>query len=715
MINRKKTSLILLSGVLASGGLWTLTSCGVEEKGIYEASNEMAAFRALSFMADTLKDDNNNPYTHFKMLSGNATVADQAGNGTLYMAYQFSSEGSMFTNYQSFAITNYGILADGQDVTEVVSNPATVEETLCENVDASMSTYINVSLVNAVYEEYLETGAVHIRRDQDSMLAYTFNEEKLEAYVYAGEDLNKSRATIEIPSTISYKNKNYRVVGIAKEGFYNCRTLVSITIPSSVVTIGDFAFGGCLSLKEVRFASDSTLQTIPYGAFYGCNSLETIAFPSSVQHIGDWAFGEARTLREVQLATKGQLQSIGMYAFYSCTALTTLEISQVKEISEYAFANCSALRYVTSSTALESIGRYAFHNCASLKYFYLPSSVAKIKSDAFTGCSQLILVSESDETASNVLAWSINWNVNHAYVYWGVEKTAIVFQDDAYYLIENQKAKLICYLGTQSQLEIAATIEKETVRYPVTAIGYAAFKNATTLTAITFDSLSTLEKIETSAFENCRALQELRLPSSLRTIGNHAFASCSALKAIMLFCDIQDMGADVFRGCNSLIVYCSGNDALLDWDSTWNAADRPVYWNCIEEKTFLETTYNDQVFMRFVTINDQYAVLTQYVAKERNVKIPTEVEIASVTYPVTAIGSYAFYGNSSLYTVVIPDTITTIDAQAFSECTFLYVFCEVAEPLEGWDSDWVSSRIRVYYEGKWKYDDKGVPVPTSLS
>lgn len=712
MFNRKKTSLTLLTGVLASSGLFALTSCGTEEKGIYEASNEMAAFRALTYMADTLKDDDGNAYENFKMLSGNATVVDLAGDGVLNMAYQYSSEGSIFTNYESFTITNYGILADGQDASEVISSPVTVDAETCKDVESSLSTYINVSLVNAVYEEYLETGAVHIRRDQDSMLAYTYDEEKLEAYVSAGEDLNKSRATVEIPSTISYKNKNYRVVGIAKDGFYNCRTLVSISIPSSITSIGDFAFGGCLSLKEVHFASDSALASIPYGAFYGCNSLETITLPSSIKNIGDWAFGEARALQEVVMSKKGQLQTIGTYAFYSCSSLETLDISNVKQISEYAFASCASLRYVSSSDALENIGRYAFYNCESLKFCYLPSTVASIRSDAFTGCTQLIIVSESAENATNVTSWSKSWNVNEAYVYWGVAKTALVLEQGAYYLLENQKAKLICYLGTETEVHVTSEIIKDTVSYPVTAIGYSAFKNAAKLTKVTFDTSSKLETIETSAFEGCRALQELCLPDTLVRIEDKAFYSCSGLKSLMIFSSVIHMGADLFHGCNGLVIYSSLSEASLEWDETWNAASRPVYWNCSAD-TFVETISNEQVTMRFVIV-DQQAILTQYVARERNVKIPSEVEIGSVTYPVTSIGSYAFYNNSSLYTVVIPSSITHISANAFSECLFLNIFCEVSEPLEGWEEEWVSSRIRVYYDGKWKYDEKGVPVPTSL-
>ena len=70
-------------------------------------------------------------------------------------------------------------------------------------------------------------------------------------------------------------------------GFCNS-DIVSVIIPDGVVTIGDNAFDGCESLKEITIP-DSVVRIGSY-AFYGCDSLKEIAIPDSVTEIGEYAF-----------------------------------------------------------------------------------------------------------------------------------------------------------------------------------------------------------------------------------------------------------------------------------------------------------------------------------------------------------------------------------------------------------------------------------------
>lgn len=60
--------------------------------------------------------------------------------------------------------------------------------------------------------------------------------------------------------------------------------LISVTIPSSVSTIGYFAFAWCYSLKEITLPDGLTV--IDGGTFYDCRSLTKITIPSSVTRIG---------------------------------------------------------------------------------------------------------------------------------------------------------------------------------------------------------------------------------------------------------------------------------------------------------------------------------------------------------------------------------------------------------------------------------------------
>ena len=69
---------------------------------------------------------------------------------------------------------------------------------------------------------------------------------------------------------------------------FACSSLTSLTLPSSLQSIGDRAFAGCNSL--ISLTLPSSLQSIGNGVFYGCNSLTSLTLPSSLQSIGDCAF-----------------------------------------------------------------------------------------------------------------------------------------------------------------------------------------------------------------------------------------------------------------------------------------------------------------------------------------------------------------------------------------------------------------------------------------
>ncbi|MCQ2197525.1 MAG: leucine-rich repeat domain-containing protein, partial [Bacteroidaceae bacterium] len=70
--------------------------------------------------------------------------------------------------------------------------------------------------------------------------------------------------------------------------FYNCSSLSSVVIPSSVTSIGSDAFRGCSSLSSVTIKEGVT--SIGDYAFYNCSSLSSVVIPSSVTSIGSSAF-----------------------------------------------------------------------------------------------------------------------------------------------------------------------------------------------------------------------------------------------------------------------------------------------------------------------------------------------------------------------------------------------------------------------------------------
>ena len=87
------------------------------------------------------------------------------------------------------------------------------------------------------------------------------------------------------------------VTSIPDSAFGFCSQLTNISIPNSVTFIGFSAFNSCTSLKSITLPS--SLSTIQSEAFYNCGNLETIRIPVSVTSIGNYAFDVCPSLMTV--------------------------------------------------------------------------------------------------------------------------------------------------------------------------------------------------------------------------------------------------------------------------------------------------------------------------------------------------------------------------------------------------------------------------------
>jgi len=175
----------------------------------------------------------------------------------------------------------------------------------------------------------------------------------IDRYTIRDKD-RQSMTSVTIPSSVTT---------IGENAFLECRSLTSVTIPSSVTTIGDLAFCGCSSLTSV--AIPSSVTTIGNQAFRACRSLTSVTIPSSVTAIGDWAFQDCSSLTSVTIPSS--VTTIGYQAFANCSSLISLTIpSSVTTIGYHAFAYCSSLTSVTIPSSVTTIGYGAFSSCNSL-------------------------------------------------------------------------------------------------------------------------------------------------------------------------------------------------------------------------------------------------------------------------------------------------------------------------------------------------------------
>ncbi len=114
---------------------------------------------------------------------------------------------------------------------------------------------------------------------------------------------NRSRLTsITIPDSVT---------SIGNEAFGLCTRLTSITIPDSVTTIGDGAFYRCSALTSITIGNGVT--SIGERAFSSCSDLTSITIPDSVTSIGDSAFLECSSLSSITFL--GTAPTVGANSF----------------------------------------------------------------------------------------------------------------------------------------------------------------------------------------------------------------------------------------------------------------------------------------------------------------------------------------------------------------------------------------------------------------
>ena len=208
----------------------------------------------------------------------------------------------------------------------------------------------------------------------------------------SGEDLP---ANLVIPSKVENGGTTYTVTTIADQAFDWCSELESVTIPSSITTIGNNIFKSCAYITEIIVDGGNTAYSSKDGVlfnkdkteliYYPANKTGAYTIPNTVTIIGDGAFkycGEHLTAVTIQ----NSVTTIGASAFEGCKALTSITIpNSVTSIGDGAFSSCYELDIVTMSNAITSISENLFSGC-KLTSFEIPSGVTSIESYAFYAC-----------------------------------------------------------------------------------------------------------------------------------------------------------------------------------------------------------------------------------------------------------------------------------------------------------------------------------------
>jgi hypothetical protein len=159
---------------------------------------------------------------------------------------------------------------------------------------------------------------------------------------------------------------------------------VSITLPDTVTTVGNYAFSGFTSLTTVSLPAATTFGN---QTFLNCTSLTTISLPAATTFSHDTFYG-CTSLTSVSLPAA---TTFGSDTFYGCTGLTSVSLPAATTFGGYTFAGCTSLTTV-SLPAATTFGDYTFGLCTSLTTISLPAATT-FGNNTFRYCTSLTTVS----------------------------------------------------------------------------------------------------------------------------------------------------------------------------------------------------------------------------------------------------------------------------------------------------------------------------------
>ena len=196
------------------------------------------------------------------------------------------------------------------------------------------------------------------------------NDAKTVRVTYKGSESMSNpytQSTVVIPSTVVFNGNTYSVIEIGDNAF-SYASMSSITIPSTVKTLGSNVFSDCKNLRSIDL---STIETFGNAVLNGCTALTSAKLPENIETIPQNIFSGCTSMTSYTFSDK--IRSIGSGAFFN-TGLTSVNFDNIYDIGEYAFSGTN-LQTVILPEYLYNVGNGAFSNCNELKTVTLLGSM----------------------------------------------------------------------------------------------------------------------------------------------------------------------------------------------------------------------------------------------------------------------------------------------------------------------------------------------------
>lgn len=405
-------------------------------------------------------------------------------------------------------------------------------------------------------------------------------QQKVEAKTKVTYTLKKGTLTIKgkgaMPAKMKFRrNKKIKkviikkgVTSISYEAFALCKNLNSVTIPSTVKTIGIRSFYGT-KISKIRVPSKT--KTIGQGAFGSCKSLKTIVMPGDFklkleEDTDDklwYVTSDQSAVDTITFNTKLKLANVSYLSANNLVVAKNDPSYQSIEGVIYTKDGKGIVRVPQKRTELkikegctefnmqsvlynstDSEGD-EFNNCSKLKKIVIPSSVKSInkikyKTDQADACDMhvdTIEIAPKDFDANSLYALGSSLGKNIT-----IESLMKLLPDQITYKDHMYITKdhgLLKYDGKDANVEIPEEI---------TWIAPEAFYRNETLKNVKLPSKITT--IEENTFYGCSELEAVAIPDQVTMIGKSAFDECTVLKSVTFGKSLKVIKDQAFASVN---------------------------------------------------------------------------------------------------------------------------------------------------------------------
>ena len=458
--------------------------------------------------------------------------------------------------------------------------------------------------------------------------------------------------------------------------FYHCPSLTTVTLASTVTTISANAFRDCPKLTNIQIPENIT--SIGSSAFFGCSTLNSITIPEKVTSIGNYAFANMYNLTEIVFNAEAlpdfASESHNIFKQSGCknTGIDIIVGTAVKRIPAYLFYGLSFLtvgtdlatnfRQVSFNTpsSCTTIGKYAFAQ-ARIRQIALPSSITSIETYAFYDCCKLRSITFNSAPSIDQRAF-LGTSIIEAYNLGGASL--------GYYLSS------IPYVRTSASTQSIFNILGDFIFAHIGISDYLVDYVGTDTNLILPTSYNnTSYKIWKYAFAQNAILKTVDCSTGVTEIGERAFGNCKNIESFIIGPNVTTLAQDALHiSINGLYYHIPASvTSIAVSDSTFGSNLKGVtidsanpnytildgaFYN--KEQTILYEyfRYNtNETFIMPNTVTDIYRINNNY--------------LKTITFStnLNRIWSSAF--SSSITTLVLPDSLTQIDDNAFSGCGYL--------------------------------------------